>query len=59
MKIKTASLPDAYIIESEHESGGCYDDPKIGIKWPLAPTEISDKDKNHARLSQDYGGIQL
>jgi dTDP-4-dehydrorhamnose 3,5-epimerase len=43
----------------EHENGVCYDDPKIGIQWPLEPTEISDKDNSYARLSQDFGGIQL
>jgi dTDP-4-dehydrorhamnose 3,5-epimerase len=43
----------------EHEGGVYYDDPKIGIKWPLELTEISDKDKSYAMLSQDFGGIQL
>ena len=43
----------------EHEGGVCYDDPKIGIKWPLEPTEISDKDEKYSLLPQDFGGIQL
>lgn len=41
----------------EHEGGVFYDDPKIGIKWPLEVTEISDKDKRHPFLTQDFGGI--
>jgi dTDP-4-dehydrorhamnose 3,5-epimerase len=43
----------------EHEGSVCYDDPKIGIKWPLEVTEISDKDKRYSLLTQDFGGIQL
>jgi dTDP-4-dehydrorhamnose 3,5-epimerase len=43
----------------EQESGVRYNDPKIGIKWPLEPNEISDKDKRYALLPQDFGGIQL
>ena len=43
----------------EHEDGVCYNDPKIGIKWPLEVTEISDKDKRYPFLTQDFGGIQL
>lgn len=43
----------------EHEGSVCYDDPKIGIKWPLEVTEISDKDKRYPFLPQDFGGIQL
>ena len=43
----------------EHEGSVFYDDPKIGIKWPLKVTEISDKDKRYPFLTQDFGGIQL
>jgi len=32
----------------DRERGVRYNDPKFGIQWPLAPVEISDKDKNHA-----------
>jgi len=41
----------------EHEAGVRYDDPKIGIKWPLELTEISDKDERYSLLPQDFGGI--
>ena len=43
----------------EHEGGVRYNDPKIGIKWPLEVTEISDKDERYSLLPQDFGGIQL
>jgi dTDP-4-dehydrorhamnose 3,5-epimerase len=43
----------------EHEGGVRYIDPKIGIKWPLEVTEISDKDGGYPLLTQDFGGIQF
>jgi dTDP-4-dehydrorhamnose 3,5-epimerase len=43
----------------DHEGGVCYNDPKIGIKWPLEVTEISDKDERYSLLVQDFGGIVL
>ena len=30
----------------ESESGIRFDDPKVGIQWPLAITSLSEKDKN-------------
>lgn len=38
----------------EHESGLKFDDPKLGIKWPIRPNVISDKD-----LSWDFIGNNL
>jgi dTDP-4-dehydrorhamnose 3,5-epimerase len=32
----------------EHERGIRYNDPALGIKWPMAPLVISDKDLKHA-----------
>jgi dTDP-4-dehydrorhamnose 3,5-epimerase len=29
----------------EHERGIRYNDPKFGIRWPLEPTVVSDKDR--------------
>ena len=43
----------------EHEGGVRYNDPKVGIKWPLEVTEISHKDEIYPLLTQDFGGIQL
>lgn len=36
----------------DHENGIRYDDPLINIKWPLEPTDISEKDKNHLLLKK-------
>lgn len=36
----------------QHESGVLYNDPAIGIRWPLEPTSISAKDLNHPAIKQ-------
>lgn len=43
----------------EHEGGVRYDDPKVGIKWPLEITDVSERDQNHQLLSRDFKGIIL
>jgi len=35
------------------------DDKKISIPWPLAVTEISDRDKEHPLLSEQFKGIEI
>ncbi|MBW2570183.1 MAG: dTDP-4-dehydrorhamnose 3,5-epimerase [Deltaproteobacteria bacterium] len=35
----------------DHEGGVRYDDPKIGIKWPLGITHVSERDQNHSLLA--------
>jgi len=34
------------------EGGIRWDDPKIGIKWPVAPVNISEKDQSHSDFIQ-------
>lgn len=34
-------------------------DPKLGIVWPLAITEISERDRNHKLIEQGFQGIAL
>ncbi len=34
-------------------------DPEIGIQWPLPITEISERDRSHARVTNDFPGIRL
>lgn len=36
-----------------------YNDPKINIEWPMVVSDISERDKNHDLLTQDYEGIIL
>ena len=41
----------------EYESALRFDDPRIGIKWPGYVTEISERDRNHVLLSENFEGI--
>jgi dTDP-4-dehydrorhamnose 3,5-epimerase len=39
------------------EGGLRYNDPKINIQWPLAVTEISEKDAGHPFLDNNFKGV--
>lgn len=41
----------------EAEGGLMYNDPALGIEWPLAITDISEKDKKHNLLDKNFNGI--
>ncbi len=43
----------------EYEGGVLYNDPEINISWPMAITDISEKDQRHPLLSKDMKGIIL
>jgi len=43
----------------EYDSGIRYDDPQIGIDWPLPVAELSEKDSNFQMIGTDYRGIRL
>lgn len=36
-----------------------YDDARLAIKWPLPVTDLSERDKNHALLSNDFAGLDV
>jgi dTDP-4-dehydrorhamnose 3,5-epimerase len=36
-----------------------FDDPAIGIKWPLPPTDLSPRDMSHPTLDKGFEGISL
>ncbi len=40
-----------------HEGGIRHDDPLLGIDWPLAPTDMSERDCNHPLLTKGFRGI--
>jgi dTDP-4-dehydrorhamnose 3,5-epimerase len=44
---------------SESEGALNATDPKLGIAWPLAITEISDRDRNHKLIEPSFQGIML
>jgi dTDP-4-dehydrorhamnose 3,5-epimerase len=43
----------------EVEGAVRFDDPSIGVKWPLPPTDLSARDLNHPLLTADFTGIVL
>jgi dTDP-4-dehydrorhamnose 3,5-epimerase len=46
------------LYNSQAESGILWNDPEIGIQWPLSEVELSDKDKKARTLSQWLGSSQ-
>jgi len=43
----------------EHEGGVRFDDPRLDIRWPLTPTEVSSKDRRQRLIDDNYQGITL
>ena len=41
------------------EAGLRHDDPKLAIRWPLPPVELSPRDKSHPLIPDDFAGIHL
>ena len=39
------------------EAGIKYDDPKINIEWPMSVTIISERDRSHNYLNENFKGI--
>jgi dTDP-4-dehydrorhamnose 3,5-epimerase len=36
-----------------------FDDPKIGVDWPLQPTDLSARDLGHRYLDESFEGLSL
>ena len=41
------------------EGGLKYDDPMLGIAWPLPPAQLSHRDRNHAAIETNFKGITV
>ena len=41
------------------DDGIAWNDPQLAINWPLALTDISDRDRSHSLISDNYSGIIL
>ena len=39
------------------EGGIRYDDPTVGIRWPLTVTEVSQRDLSHPYLDPNFKGV--
>lgn len=44
---------------SADEGAVRFDDPRVGVAWPLPPTDLSARDTSHPLLDQDFEGITL
>jgi dTDP-4-dehydrorhamnose 3,5-epimerase len=44
---------------SQAEAGLRHDDPKLKIDWPLKVTDISERDKDHPLLTNDFVGLEI
>jgi dTDP-4-dehydrorhamnose 3,5-epimerase len=47
------------LFEKSAESAVRYDDPALSIPWPLAVTDISERDRNHPIINKLFTGIKL
>ncbi len=60
--ITLADETEAFYLVSAFYAPDCerglrFDDPAIGIEWPLPPTEMSEKDKNWPNLDPAFHGL--
>lgn len=39
------------------EAGVGYDDPRLGIKWPLPITDLSQRDRRHPLIDPEFQGL--
>lgn len=44
---------------SDGEGGVRYDDPRLGITWPLPATDLSSRDNSHDFIQPDFNGIDI
>lgn len=42
-----------------HERGIRYDEPRVGIEWPLPPAHLSCRDVAHPFLDANFYGVEL
>ena len=41
-----------------HEGGVRWDDPAIGIRWPLPVSDLSDRDRSHPLIDRGFSGVE-
>lgn len=47
------------VYNPEAEDGLHAQDPGLGIQWPLPITEMSERDRHHALLENDFTGVAV
>ena len=43
--------------EPTAEGGISYDDPQLGVSWPLPVTDLSPRDSQHSFIESDFPGV--
>ena len=43
----------------EAEAGISYNDPRLGIRWPLPVTDLSQRDASHLPIAADFAGMTV
>lgn len=43
----------------EVEGAVRFNDPRVGIQWPLEPTDLSARDLTHKLLDKNFNGIEI
>lgn len=43
----------------QNEGAILFDEPKVGVKWPLEPTDLSQRDLSHPLLADQFEGFDL
>ena len=51
-------LPGGRVLHAAAEGGLLYNDPRLGLKWPLPVTVISDKDRRFGLLDKIEGELK-
>ncbi|OYW52157.1 MAG: dTDP-4-dehydrorhamnose 3,5-epimerase [Hyphomicrobium sp. 32-62-53] len=41
------------------EGGVRFDDPRVGVAWPLGVTDVSERDRLHPLLDDRFGGLTV
>jgi dTDP-4-dehydrorhamnose 3,5-epimerase len=41
------------------EGGVRFDDPSVGVAWPLPVADISERDLSHPLLDDRFGGLSV
>jgi dTDP-4-dehydrorhamnose 3,5-epimerase len=51
-------LHDAFYAP-EHEGAVSALDPRVAIAWPIPITDMSDRDRNHSFVDEQFRGLCL
>jgi dTDP-4-dehydrorhamnose 3,5-epimerase len=44
---------------AQADAGIRFDDPALGLQWPLPPIAVSEKDKNYTLIDKNFKGIKI